>query len=96
MYAVKDYSNGWYAVSYKQKTAYIYDGYAKQFTLQKSENEKVEKTLVELVPPEEQSDFCHRLVMFGREVCDAKKPKCDQCPFQHFDWREYMHKRCVR
>lgn len=47
--------------------------------------EKVEKTLVELVPPEEQSDFCHRLVMFGREVCDAKKPKCDQCPFQHFD-----------
>ena len=47
--------------------------------------EKVEKTLVSLVPPEEQSDFCHRLVMFGREVCDAKKPKCEECPFRNFD-----------
>ena len=47
--------------------------------------EKVEKTLVSLVPPEEQSDFCHRLVMFGREVCDAKKPKCEECPFKNFD-----------
>lgn len=47
--------------------------------------EKVEKTLVSLVPPEEQSDFCHRLVMFGREVCDAKKPKCKECPFKNFD-----------
>ena len=46
--------------------------------------EKVEKTLTELIPPEEQSDFCHRLVMFGREVCDAKKPKCAECPFKEF------------
>lgn len=45
MYAVKDYSGGWYAVSYKQKTAYIYDGYAMAFSIEKSENEKVEKTL---------------------------------------------------
>ncbi len=44
--------------------------------------EKVEKTLVTLIPDEEQSDFCHRLVMFGREVCDAKKPKCEECPFK--------------
>ena len=42
--------------------------------------EKVEKTLVTLVEPREQSDFCHRLVWFGREVCDAKKPKCKECP----------------
>ena len=47
--------------------------------------EKVEKTLVSLIPPEAQSDFCHRLVMFGREICDAKKPKCAECPFQDFD-----------
>lgn len=46
--------------------------------------EKVEKILVSLIPPEEQSDFCHRLVMFGREVCDAKKPKCADCPFRDF------------
>ena len=42
--------------------------------------EKVEKTLVGLVEPSEQSDFCHRLVWFGREVCDAKKPRCGECP----------------
>lgn len=46
--------------------------------------EKVEKALAALVPPEAQSDFCHRLVMFGREVCDAKKPKCAECPFRDF------------
>ena len=44
--------------------------------------EKVEKTLVGLVEPSEQSDFCHRLVWFGREVCDAKKPKCAECPLR--------------
>ena len=44
--------------------------------------EKVEKTLVGLVEPSEQSDFCHRLVWFGREVCDAKKPKCGECPLR--------------
>ena len=42
--------------------------------------EKVEKALVALVDPEEQSDFCHRLVWFGREICDARKPKCADCP----------------
>ena len=44
--------------------------------------EKVEKTLVALVEPEEQSDFCHRLVWFGREVCDARNPKCAECPLR--------------
>ena len=44
--------------------------------------EKVEKTLVGLVEPSEQSDFCHRLVWFGREVCDAKKPRCGECPLR--------------
>jgi len=42
--------------------------------------EKVERTLVELVEPAEQSDFCHRLVWFGREVCDARRPRCEECP----------------
>ena len=40
---------------------------------------RTEKALRELIPPEEQSDFCHRLVQFGREVCDARKPRCDGC-----------------
>lgn len=41
---------------------------------------KVEKTLSRLIPPEEQSDFCHRAVMFGREFCSSQNPKCDACP----------------
>ena len=46
--------------------------------------EKVERALVEIVAPEKQSDFCHRLVWFGREVCDARKPDCAHCPFSHY------------
>lgn len=41
---------------------------------------KVEKELRELLPPEKSSDFCHRLVNFGREVCTARSPKCSGCP----------------
>lgn len=44
------------------------------------EPEKVERQLRAVLPPEESSDFCHRIVLFGREVCTARKPKCDQCP----------------
>ncbi len=43
--------------------------------------EKVERTLSALVAPEKQSDFCHRLVQFGRDTCDARKPKCEACHF---------------
>ena len=44
------------------------------------EPEKVEKQLRKLLPPEESSDFCHRIVLFGRETCTARAPKCTQCP----------------
>ena len=40
---------------------------------------KTEKIMSELVEPQEQSDFCHRLVWFGRETCTARAPKCDEC-----------------
>lgn len=44
------------------------------------EPKKVEMALWKLVPPEEGSDFCHRLVDHGREVCTARtKPYCDRC-----------------
>ena len=44
------------------------------------EPKKVEMALWKLVPPEEGSDFCHRLVIHGREVCTARtKPYCDRC-----------------
>ena len=40
---------------------------------------RVEMALWKFVPPEEGSDFCHRLVMHGRAVCDARKPNCAGC-----------------
>lgn len=44
---------------------------------------KVEKELWKIIPPEEGSDFCHRLVYHGREVCTARtKPYCDKCCLQ--------------
>ena len=44
------------------------------------EPEKVERQLRAILPPEESSDFCHRIVLFGRDTCIARKPKCDGCP----------------
>lgn len=44
------------------------------------EPKKVEMELWKLVPPEEGNDFCHRLVMHGREICTARTtPYCDRC-----------------
>ena len=41
---------------------------------------KVEKELWKIIPPEEGSDFCHRLVYHGREVCTARThPYCEKC-----------------
>ena len=42
----------------------------------------VERTLSPLVPKEIQSDFCHMIVDFGRDVCSARNPKCEECPMK--------------
>ena len=42
--------------------------------------EKVERQLRAILPPEESSDFCHRIVLFGRDICTARNPKCEACP----------------
>ena len=44
------------------------------------EPEKVEQQLRKILPPEESSDFCHRMVLFGREICTARSPRCGECP----------------
>ena len=44
---------------------------------------RVEKILRELIDLKEGSDFCHRIVIFGREVCTARAPKCRECPISH-------------
>ncbi len=41
---------------------------------------KVELDLLKIVPPEEQANFCHCLVYHGREFCDARRPRCAECP----------------
>lgn len=41
---------------------------------------KIEMALKKIIPPEEGSDFCHRIVLFGRDICSARSPKCDGCP----------------
>lgn len=45
---------------------------------------KTEKIMSELIKPEEQSDFCHRIVWFGREVCMARSPRCGGCPLAEY------------
>ena len=49
---------------------------------QSKEPEKVERQLRAILPPEESSDFCHRIVLFGRDICTARNPKCSACPLR--------------
>lgn len=41
---------------------------------------RIEALLRRILDPEEGSDFCHRIVWFGREVCTARAPRCGECP----------------
>lgn len=43
---------------------------------------QVEKQLRVALPPEESGDFCHRMVLFGRDTCTARSPKCGECPLR--------------
>ena len=45
---------------------------------------KVELALKKLLPPEESNDFCHRAVLHGRALCDARRPLCGECPLNLF------------
>ena len=48
------------------------------------EPEKVEQQLRAILPPEESSDFCHRIVLHGRAVCTARKPACERCTLRPY------------
>ena len=43
------------------------------------EQEKIEKDLRKILPPDKSNDFCHRLVLHGRAVCRARNPMCENC-----------------
>ncbi len=43
---------------------------------------KVELDLLKIIPEEKQSMFCHQLVFHGRKYCDARKPRCEECPLK--------------
>lgn len=43
---------------------------------------KVEMQLRQCIPPEESSDFCHRMVLHGRALCMARGPQCSDCPLR--------------
>ncbi len=45
---------------------------------------KVENAMRELLPPDKSNDFCHRSVLFGRDICTARKTYCERCPLAEF------------
>jgi len=53
--------------------------------------DKIEKILRKLLPRGRGSDFCHRIVLFGREICTARSPRCERCPLS--DLCEHNAKR---
>ncbi|MBR6760679.1 MAG: endonuclease III [Oscillospiraceae bacterium] len=44
--------------------------------------EQVEEDLRMVLPPERSSRYCHQIVQFGRDVCRARNPLCEQCPLR--------------
>ena len=45
---------------------------------------QVENAMKKLLPPEKSNDFCHRSVLFGRDICTARKTYCERCPLKDF------------
>lgn len=55
--------------------------------------EKIERILRELIDEREGSDFCHRIVLFGRAVCSARAPMCRECPLSELCERKRKENR---
>ncbi len=45
---------------------------------------KIERELMGLLPKKQWIDFSHRMIHHGRQVCNARKPKCDDCRMKRF------------
>ncbi|MGH9434316.1 MAG: endonuclease III domain-containing protein, partial [Terriglobia bacterium] len=44
--------------------------------------EKVEADLMKIVPKDRWISFSHQLIWFGRKICEARKPRCAECPLE--------------
>jgi endonuclease-3 len=55
---------------------------------------RVEADLRGVLPPDKSSDFCHRIVMFGRDFCKAQNPKCESCELIKMIHHEYPEFEC--
>lgn len=72
-----------------KKGGMVIDTHAKRILYRMGLTKKTDPTGVEmetspLIPTHMQSDFCHRLVLFGRDICTARKAYCDKCPADGF------------
>lgn len=70
------------------KPGLVIDTHAKRLSnriglTQNSDPTKIEFDLMDIVPKDYWSRFCHQLVFHGRAVCNARKPKCEECPISH-------------
>ena len=57
---------------------------------------KVERILDGIVPGEEQAAYCHRMVLFGREYCMARSPRCGECPLMREELCTYGREHGVK
>jgi endonuclease-3 len=69
--------------------AYVVDTHCIRLTnriglVNSKEPVKIEAELRQILPPEKSSDFCHRMVLHGRAVCDARRPMCENCSIAQF------------
>ena len=69
-------------------------------TSQSETPEKVEQELMRIIPPDRWIDFSHQIIHHGRQVCDARKPKCDRCNLEQLctskdkTWRNSFFAAC--
>lgn len=71
------------------KGGMVIDTHAKRILYRMGLTTKTDPTQIEmettpLIPIDMQSDFCHRLVLFGRDICTARKAYCYKCPAEEF------------